>query len=261
MKKLLSTIILFAILLSSFSMFAYADSADAANIRYVPTHIEITSSTIEVEGFFVNLDQNFKIGNFNNMELTVYLENTEICSDIFTEINQFMMPPMSVYFQSFTFANPHGSKINGSYDCDDTFYVVIVGTPDSYTSMRTTLSSGSTYYAGAANTDVADLIRFIPTSVEVTTSKTVVAGYFVNLNYNRTVSNFTKFNMSVFDGGDKLIEGSFGTINSFEIAPLGMKYQSFSFSGDYTNVMRPGKYTCGDQVYASFSCSFSSEIA
>lgn len=258
MKKLLSTIILFAILISCCSMFAYADSDVADNVRFVPTHIEITSSEIEVEGFFVNMNRSYEVGNFSNLDLSVYIDDTEVCSGIFSSVNQFMMPPMSVYFQSFTFSNEYGSKLNGSYDCDDTCYAVFGG---NFSNARSSSIGGSTYYAGAANTDIGDLVRFIPTNIEVSTSKTVVEGYFVNLSYNKAVSDFTDFEMDVFVKGRKVIGGNFGDINSFTVSPLGMKYQSFTFNDDYTDELDIGSYVCSDDVYASFGSSFYIENA
>ena len=106
----------------------------------------------------------------------------------------------------------------------------------------------------SAKADMGDLIRFLPTQIEVLENKVTVEGYFVNLNKNVTVKNFTDFEMKVYLSGDLLVEGDFGDINQFSIAPLSVKYQSFTFNGSHE--LNEGTYTCDDDFYASFTCSF-----
>ena len=103
--------------------------------------------------------------------------------------------------------------------------------------------------------DIGDLIRFLPTEIEVLENKVTVKGYFVNLNEDVTVKNFTDFEMMVYLSGDLLVEGDFGDINQFSIKPLGVKYQSFTFNGSHD--LNEGSYTCDDEFYTVFSCSFS----
>ena len=111
-------------------------------------------------------------------------------------------------------------------------------------------------FCQSASADIGDLIRFLPTTITVSTNKVVVEGYFVNLNQDVTVSNFTDFEMNVYLSGDLLVEGSFGTINSFSISPLRTKYQSFTFNGAHD--LNNGTYTCNDNFYTAFSCNFKS---
>lgn len=106
----------------------------------------------------------------------------------------------------------------------------------------------------SAKADMGDLIRFLPTEIEVLENKVTVEGYFVNLNKNTTVKNFTDFEMQVYLSGDLLVEGDFGDINQFSIPPLSVKYQSFTFNGPHD--LNEGTYTCDDDFYASFTCSF-----
>lgn len=105
-----------------------------------------------------------------------------------------------------------------------------------------------------ANAEIGDLIRFLPTEIEVQEDKVVVEGYFVNLNQDITVKNFTDFEMAVYLSGDLLVEGEFGEINEFSIKSMGTKYQSFTFNGPHE--LNEGIYTCDDSFYVTFACSF-----
>lgn len=106
----------------------------------------------------------------------------------------------------------------------------------------------------SASADMGDLIRFIPTEIVVSTDKVEVKGYFVNLNEDVTVKNFTDFDMEVYLDGDLLVDGSFGDINQFTVKPLGVKYQSFTFNGSHD--LNEGTYSCGDKFYAAFTCDY-----
>lgn len=102
--------------------------------------------------------------------------------------------------------------------------------------------------------DTGDLVRFLPTEIEVQSSKVIVRGYFVNMNQDVSVQNFRNFRMKVYHDGELLVDGDFGDIHEFTIKPLGMKYQSFSFSGSHD--LKIGTIDCGDRYYAAFSCKF-----
>ena len=105
-----------------------------------------------------------------------------------------------------------------------------------------------------ASPDMSDLLRFIPTEIIVSTDKVEVSGYFVNLNADVTVKDFTDFEMEVYQDGELLVEGSFGEINAFSIRPLSVQYQSFAFNGGHD--LNEGPYSCGDTIYAAFTCNY-----
>ena len=109
-------------------------------------------------------------------------------------------------------------------------------------------------YSTSASADISDLIRFIPTEIVVSTNKVEVSGYFVNLNADVTVKDFTDFEMEVYQDGELLVEGSFGEIDAFSIKPLSVQYQSFTFNGAHD--LNEGTYSCGDAVYAVFTCNY-----
>ncbi len=110
--------------------------------------------------------------------------------------------------------------------------------------------------AAAATPDTGDLIKFIPTVVTVKSNAVTVEGYFVNLNENYIVKNFREFEMEVYEDGNLLVSGEFGTINSFSIYPLSMKYQSFTFKGSHD--LNNGTYVADDGVYCVVTMRFSS---
>ena len=105
-----------------------------------------------------------------------------------------------------------------------------------------------------ASPDMSDLLRFIPTEIIVSTDKVEVSGYFVNLNADVTVKDFTDFEMEVYQDGELLVEGSFGEIDAFSIKPLSVQYQSFTFDGAHE--LNEGTYSCGDTIYAAFTCNY-----
>ena len=105
-----------------------------------------------------------------------------------------------------------------------------------------------------ASPDMSDLLRFIPTEIIVSTDKVEVSGYFVNLNADVTVKDFTDFEIAVYQDGELLVEGSFGEIDAFSIKPLSVQYQSFTFNGAHD--LNEGTYSCGDTIYAAFTCNY-----
>ena len=108
--------------------------------------------------------------------------------------------------------------------------------------------------SAGASPDMSDLIRFIPTEIIVSANKVEVSGYFVNLNEDVTVKNFTDFEIEVYQDGELLVEGSFGEIDAFSIKPLSVQYHSFTFNGAHD--LNEGTYSCGDTVYALFTCNY-----
>ena len=99
----------------------------------------------------------------------------------------------------------------------------------------------------ASQPDVSDLIRFVPTTIEVKPSQVIVSGYFINLDSSKSVSSFQNFTMDVYMGGSLLISGSFGTINDFTVYPGRTVYQTFTFNGSHD--LNVGYYVCDDSCY------------
>ena len=114
------------------------------------------------------------------------------------------------------------------------------------------LSSGASAFA----VQEGNLIRFIPTNIDVTDRAITVNGYFVNLNPNCDVKDFRNFEMSVYRNGNQIALGSFGTINAFTVTAMGTKIQSFTFNGRHN--LKNGHYECNDYYYCAFSCNFTS---
>ena len=108
--------------------------------------------------------------------------------------------------------------------------------------------------SSASAASVGNLIRYVPTEIQVEYNKVTVEGYFVNLNSNYDVKNFREFEMSVYRNGTLLSKGSFGTINEFTVYAMGTAYQSFTFNGSHN--LNYGTYECDDNYYCTFSCRF-----
>ena len=118
-----------------------------------------------------------------------------------------------------------------------------------------TLMFTALFCTGAnASPDMSDLLRFIPTEIIVSTDKVEVSGYFVNLNADVTVKDFTDFEIAVYQDGELLVEGNFGEIDAFSMKPLSVQYQSFTF--DCAHELNEGTYSCGDTIYAAFTCNY-----
>ena len=107
--------------------------------------------------------------------------------------------------------------------------------------------------------EIGDLIHFIPTVITVEEDSVSVEGYFINLNEDKVVSNFTDVEMAIYTEGELLIDGSFGAINEFSVQPLSAVYQVFNFNMEHS--LNPGTYVCGDSEYAIVTCSFSYRAA
>ena len=109
-------------------------------------------------------------------------------------------------------------------------------------------------FAMADTPDRGDLVKFIPFKITVKSNQVIVEGYFVNMNEDYTVKDFREFEMSVYDEGELLVSGDFGTINSFSIAPLRIKYQSFTFNGSHG--LKIGTYVADDGYYCKVTMRF-----
>lgn len=93
-------------------------------IRYLPTQIEITKESVFVDGYFVNLNPHTKVGSFSEASMAVYLSGEMLIEGDFGTLNDFSMPPLSLMHQTFTFRGDYTDTLNeGTYLCDDTFYV------------------------------------------------------------------------------------------------------------------------------------------
>jgi len=106
----------------------------------------------------------------------------------------------------------------------------------------------------SASASVGDNLRFVPTTINVQSSSVTVEGYFINMDTNYAVKDFTNFEMEVYVDGALLVSGTFGTINPFTVYPQGMWYQSFTFNGQHS--LNTGYYTCDDHFYCAFGANF-----
>ena len=85
--------------------------------------------------------------------------------------------------------------------------------------------------------------------------KALVKGFFVNLNRDCVVYDFTDFSMDFYGNEQLLVSGYFGTINSFAMNPQSVNYQTFTFTG--YGGLGYGSYTCDSDDYCLISFNFS----
>lgn len=99
-----------------------------------------------------------------------------------------------------------------------------------------------------------NLIHFVPTIITVESDSVTVEGYFINLNEDIEVYNYTDFEMDVYEKGELLVSGEFGDINQFTVSPMGAKFQIFTFNGSHD--LNEGTYDCNDYFYTVVNCNF-----
>lgn len=91
-------------------------------VRYVPTVITINSDDVVVDGYFVNLNEDLSVSNFEDVELEIYFEDALLVRGDFGTINRFTVKEGASVRQKFHF-NYRPSRIsNGTYVCDGSFY-------------------------------------------------------------------------------------------------------------------------------------------
>ena len=124
-RRFLAVILMLSLLLPAvLNVKASADVTDY--IHYIPTKLVISSKEVEVEGYFVNLNESTRVGNFTDFSMEIgYAGETLIEAD-FGDLKQFMVPALGVLKHRFTISYPNGHNLtNGTYTCDDSYYAII----------------------------------------------------------------------------------------------------------------------------------------
>ncbi len=102
--------------------------------------------------------------------------------------------------------------------------------------------------------EIGDRVKFIPILVTVTKNAISVEGYFINMNEDLAVKNFSDVEISLYRGGDLWTKAKFGEINQFTVEPLGMVFQKFTFTKKHK--IDPGTYVAKDNFYCVVSMHF-----
>ena len=129
MAKRLVAVGLILVIICSASV-AFADTV-SDRIHFIPTTIKVTSDSVTVEGYFVNLNSNYYVENFKNFTLRVYMEGDLLLKGDFGTIHKFTVSPLGTRMQSFTWNGRQGLKV-GTYSCDDSFYCIWGGSFTQY---------------------------------------------------------------------------------------------------------------------------------
>ena len=129
MAKRLIALGLTLVILCSASV-AFADTI-TDRVHFVATTIKVTSDSVKVEGYFVNLNISYYVKNFRNFTLRVYMDGDLLLTGDFGTLNHFYVSPLGTRSQSFTWNGRHGLKV-GTYSCDDSVNCVWSGSFTQY---------------------------------------------------------------------------------------------------------------------------------
>lgn len=125
MKKLLAVTLSLCLMLSCLTMAATALASERGDlIRFVPTKIVVSDNQVRVEGYFINMNTDASVKNFEDFNMSVYLKDEELIEGDFGKINEFTIPPLGMKYQTFTFNGSHNLN-NGDYTCTPSFYCLL----------------------------------------------------------------------------------------------------------------------------------------
>ena len=122
-NRSLTTMLILAIcaMLMMTTATAMAEPSRGNLVHFVPTVITVTRDSVDVDGYFVNLNQDCDVLNFKEFEMGVYKDGELLISGDFGTINQFTVKSMRTKYQSFTFNQDHDLN-PGVYHCNDHYY-------------------------------------------------------------------------------------------------------------------------------------------
>lgn len=106
----------------------------------------------------------------------------------------------------------------------------------------------------SADPEIGDLIQYIPTQVTIKKDWIKIEGYFINLNENVRVKNFTDYSMKLYYDGDIVTSADFGDLEQFYVSPLSAKKYTFTITGEHD--WKTGKYVCDGLWYTTRSFSY-----
>ena len=92
-------------------------------IHFVPQRIIVAPNRVEVQGYFINLNSDYAVGNFENFKMDVYQGRDLLVSGHFGTVNRFILEPFGTKYQTFIFNGRHRLN-NGKYACDDRTHCV-----------------------------------------------------------------------------------------------------------------------------------------
>lgn len=112
-----------------------------------------------------------------------------------------------------------------------------------------------TFAAPALAASPSAQIDYVATSVSVVGTTVKIKGYFQN-NTSKTVSNFTDFDMTLWQGRSKILAVEFDALQYFSLAPGGRINYDFTVTNVYG--LNPGYYFCSQHgIYADCAFTYS----
>jgi hypothetical protein len=128
--RLLALLLVLVLAFSVLAPGAYAVMPTRGDLlRYIPVAISVDDSAVSVYGYFTNLNPDCSVSNFQNFEMSLFMDNLLIASGSFTAIGNFEIGPESVLYYTFVFTGRSGLA-PGTYICDDDDFATISCTFD-----------------------------------------------------------------------------------------------------------------------------------
>lgn len=121
MKRIVALFLVIVCVCATSTVLAARDAPIGYYIRFLPTLITVSKDYVKVTGYFVNLNDDVEVKNFREFEMTLYQNGKQICKGNFGTINQFTVPPLDMYKQSFTFKGKFNNLKVGTFSCDESY--------------------------------------------------------------------------------------------------------------------------------------------
>lgn len=118
-KKWIALVVVMIVALMSCS--ANAETSVGDLLRFVPTKITVGTDSVQVDGYFVNMNSDCSVSDFKDFDLSVYMDGQLLVDGRFGTLSSFEVDAMGLYPASFTFKGDH-SLNHGTYICDESFY-------------------------------------------------------------------------------------------------------------------------------------------
>lgn len=117
-------VLAFTVLSPAASASSSAEPTVGDLIHFIPTTVDVEDNAVTVYGYFINLNKNYRVSNFKEYEMDLYIDGELIISGEFGTINSFTVEPLGMVYQSFTFNGAHDLNV-GSYVAGDDWYCVV----------------------------------------------------------------------------------------------------------------------------------------
>lgn len=120
-RRMLAVALIVMITVCALAVPTFAEPSVGQLLRYIPTTITITEDETILEGYIVNLNTEYTISDFTDMEMTVWQAGEELFGGVIGDVELEVAPLSATYF-CISFDSNFDLN-SGEYDCDDNVYV------------------------------------------------------------------------------------------------------------------------------------------